>query len=1419
MTMIFRTTTAATLLLALPLSLQPLLVASESAHAETIGDGRTLEGWEGSAKTWHDSWRIDNGVIIGEIPAGGNLPRNEFLFWKDEVHDFDLTVEYRITGVPSANSGIQYRTKRLDDGEAKGYQADLDDGATWLGRVYEENGRGVIAERGSRVSIAPDGRRWVDAFATPSSLRAFVHVGEWNTYHVRVAASHSELWINDVLFSSLDDHQAGAAALSGRIAFQLHAGPGPSKIEFRNIRFQNLGASEPENAAGKASAASAPAESAGIKPVGPDGKTLNLDFETGTLTGWKAEGNAWEGQPIKGDTVSPRKPGMSSNHTGDYWLGGYEKVGDEGTGTLTSSVFAVNHPWASFLIGGGHDPKQERLELVEDGTGRIIHTASGADTETMHREVVNLEAEQGKRIFIRITDAGTGGWGHINYDDFLFHDKAPVFAQAPTTGNRQSDSPMLWALEPNPAKPTAVANPSAQKLVAGMMLTHGFQAELIAAEPEVRQPIAFTIDERGRIWVAEAYSYPNKQPEGKGLDRIVIFEDPDGDGTFKKRKVFIEGLNLVSGLEVGYGGVWVGAAPQLLFIPDRNHRDIPDGPPEVMLDGWGLGDTHETLNSFIWGPDGWLYGNQGVFNRASIGKPGTPQENRVQLMAGVWRYHPLRHEFQIFAHGGSNQWGLDFNEVGHLFMTHCRSFYGGGGTSFVIRNGFYWNQVNANYDPFISNAGPDFAPELKNYLPASAEYDTGEGGAGKPGTGAVYGGHAKVGTLVYLGDNWPDIYRDHVFTNNIFGAQLNHQENVREGSGYLTLQAGYDMAWSPDPTYLPVSLKTGPDGAVYVIDWADTQHCHTPDREKWDRTTGRLYRISWAKTFQPKKVDLGAMSDIDLVHLQSHHNDWYCRTAQRLLSERAAAGKLDPQAVAALKELLATSTSTPQVLRALWCLHTTASLDNAVLAHAAQHGSDVVRAWAVQLGTESGPSEALPADALVRLATSDPSPVVRLALASALPVLPTAPLWDVANALAAHGEDAKDRFLPKMIWFGLAHATSQDYARALALSAKTSLPTLADSIRWFAGNQAQGRDQLVGQIATADEASAYKGLRLLAYALKNEASVPLPKGWAEVQTHLASAPAEAKALVDQLSVLFGDQAVLTRTRAILADEKAPIADRRAAFELLKRSGDPQATPVYAGLLDLDAFRSDVIPLLARSNDPATAQALLKRYASFSESDRALTLNTLTARSNLAMPLLKAVADGTFDKKQLSAMQIRQLRTLNDAEINRILDQSWGKITDVSASAKTTIAKLKKAYVDARLGPASSEAGQKVFQRTCTVCHAMNGVGAHLGPDLGGSWRNGVDYFLENIVDPNAVVGDDYQLHVVTRTDGSVVLGLLDHESDTTLVIKSLSRTTSIPKSEIKDRKKMAQSLMPVGLLESMPERDALELLKFLTTKN
>src|SRR5207248_11500440 len=146
-----------------------------------------------------------------------------------------------------------------------------------------------------------------------------------------------------------------------------------------------------------------------------------------------------------------------------------------------------------------------------------------------------------------------------------------------------------------------------------MTVPEGFTVQLFAGEPDVVQPIAFCLDDRGRLWVAEALSYPVRQKENEGLDRIVIFEDTDGDGKFDKRTVFMEGLNLVSGLEVGFGGVWIGAAPYLLYVPIQDGADRPAGPPHVLLDGWALQDTHETLNTFTWGPDGWLYGCHGVF--------------------------------------------------------------------------------------------------------------------------------------------------------------------------------------------------------------------------------------------------------------------------------------------------------------------------------------------------------------------------------------------------------------------------------------------------------------------------------------------------------------------------------------------------------------------------------------------------------------------------------------------------------------------------------------------------------------------------------------------------------------------------------------------------------------------------------------
>src|SRR6185295_6108972 len=139
-----------------------------------------------------------------------------------------------------------------------------------------------------------------------------------------------------------------------------------------------------------------------------------------------------------------------------------------------------------------------------------------------------------------------------------------------------------------------------------------------------------------------------------------------------KRTVFAEGLNLVSGIAVGFGGVWVGSAPTLEFIPiAEGDEPKPAGKAQVLLDGWGFNDTHETLNTFTWGPDGWLYGCHGVFTHSKVGKPGTPEKERIPINAGFWRFHPTKQTFEVFAEGTSNPWGLDYNERGDWFCEAC----------------------------------------------------------------------------------------------------------------------------------------------------------------------------------------------------------------------------------------------------------------------------------------------------------------------------------------------------------------------------------------------------------------------------------------------------------------------------------------------------------------------------------------------------------------------------------------------------------------------------------------------------------------------------------------------------------------------------------------------------------------------------
>src|SRR3954466_2270862 len=207
-----------------------------------------------------------------------------------------------------------------------------------------------------------------------------------------------------------------------------------------------------------------------------------------------------------------------------------------------------------------------------------------------------------------------------------------VVAHAERTGAADAQSTPV-------SPPSTSATPPAQA-PGKMTLPPGFRVSLFAGEPDVVQPIAFTTDDRGRLWVVEGLSYPKWHKEGEtGNDRVVIFEDTDGDGKFDKRTVFFDKGTNLSGIEVGFGGVWLCATPFLQFIPDRDGDDKPDAPqPEVVLDGWNLAEAgHNVFNGLTWGPDGWLYGMNGIQSYSIVGTPETPENQRQHLDCGVWR--------------------------------------------------------------------------------------------------------------------------------------------------------------------------------------------------------------------------------------------------------------------------------------------------------------------------------------------------------------------------------------------------------------------------------------------------------------------------------------------------------------------------------------------------------------------------------------------------------------------------------------------------------------------------------------------------------------------------------------------------------------------------------------------------------------
>lgn len=938
-----------------------------------------------------------------------------------------------------------------------------------------------------------------------------------------------------------------------------------------------------------------------------------------------------------------------------------------------------------------------------------------------------------------------------------------------------------------------------------MLVPHGFRVTLFAGEPDVQQPISFCLDDRGRLWVAEAYNYP--QHGTRPGDRILIFEDQDGDGHFDRRTVFYDQLNYVTGIEVGFGGAWVVSPPYFYFLPDRDGDDRPDGPPQVLLDGFGThANSHNLANALAWGPDGWLYGTHGRTNWSLLGKPGTPDAQRQRFDGGVYRYHPTRHVWEPYADGTTNPWGIDWDDYGEGFVCNC-----------VNPHLFHVIQ-GAHYEPWRNRASSLHAYERIASI-ADHQHFVGEAnvrdGLGSAEEDAAGGGHAHCGTMVYLGDNWPDEYRNAVYMHNIHGKRINCDRLQRSGSGYTALH-GRDIVRSRDPWFMGVTLKYGPDGGVYSSDWSDTGECHSVKNTR--RHTGRIFKITYG-TPQTRLPPLARLSPLELVELQLHRNDWYVQHARRLLQEQAAAGQDLSAARQRLETLFATQTDVPRQLRALWALHVIGGLTDDFLVRQLEHASEYIRGWAVRLLCEDGVPPPAALTRFVSLAAQGDSAYVRLQLSSALQRLPPAQRWDLAAALAARAEDAADPNLPLMIWYGIEPLVDTDLARFLSLAETARLPLVRRHVARRAAvlprNEA-ALEQLTSLLARLDDDARREVLAGIRVGLEGRRQVPRPAPWATTYPNLQQSPdAEVREAALELALVFDDPAAFAQLQRQAAERQTDAATRNRALRSLLARRPAGVDRLLLQLVDDPATRQTAIRGLAEYPHADTPTVLLTGYRQYDAATRQDALQTLASRAAWAHALLDAIEKGQIPRGDVTAYTARQLQSLADEQVRARVRALWGELRTTRAAAARRIADVKKRLTPTVLKSADRAAGRAVFQMHCANCHKLFDAGGQIGPELTGAQRFNLDYLLENLGDPSAAVSKDFQLHVIETTDGRVVTGMIAGDTDRALTVQTVNERLVIPRGEIAERTASPLSLMPEGVLDKLTFEQLRDLIAYL----
>lgn len=956
----------------------------------------------------------------------------------------------------------------------------------------------------------------------------------------------------------------------------------------------------------------------------------------------------------------------------------------------------------------------------------------------------------------------------------------------------------LWGLAQEEGHNARFLTP--EEAIAEMTIKDGYTVNTYASEPMITQPMAFCWDDRGRMWIAENRDYESRGAgfSNSGDSRILILEDTNRDGIADKKTVFLEDIPFPSAIAVGFGGLYLGAPPNFLFVPDKDGDDRADvADIQVLLTGWGIRDRHETINSLHWGPDGWLYGLEGFATPSKIRKPkgkgriyrhkeAFPEDllegEGVDINGGVWRYHPVKDRFEAVAHGFSNPWGIDYDAKGQLFISACvipHLFH-------VIPGGIYHRQGGRHFNPYVYK-------DIQTIV--DHRHRSAHGGA-----------------RIYQSDAFPADQRGRLFMANIHEHAVLSDVLQPNGSGF-TASHGEDFLLANNAQWIGFSMEVGPEGGLYVLDWHDADICGKEVRHK---ETGRVFRImpeaSGAKDWPGRYEDLRNRTDAQLVALQWQESDWHARRARVILQYRATKQPINAEAVKALNDHFQNDQNGDHRLKALWTLHLTNSLPTEKLSAALGDKDPYIRGWAIQLLCEDEAPAAAVTDQFARMAKDENSPVVRLYLAAALQRMPPEKRWPVAEGLVAHADDAEDPNIPLMLWFGMEPLVPDNAQRALELATKSELPGFANHIarRLIDDGQLQPLTAALGK-NTDHRLPLLEGMLA---GLEGRTDTEEPGNWSETYASLKSDPALAPTAL-QIAQYFGNAAAAEALLANLKKSNTSLEEKETAITVLAAQQRPELMAEIPKLLEEPGLRVAAIRAMANYDNQQLGVLLLEKYPKLPQAAKQEAILALASRPVYGRLLADAIKQKQIAKKEIPPYVALQLRRV----VGNGFVEIWGPIDEVASDKRAEYAKYQRLLTPAAIAKANPVTGKAVYLRTCGACHKMYGEGGILGPDLTGSNRTNTAYLLSNILEPSSEIQDDYKMVVITTQDGRTYSGNVVAENQQQLTMRIVGQDqVQINQSSIQSREVTPKSMMPEGLLQFLTDEEILNLVAFLQTK-